>query len=139
MSDTLLRACRLDDHAAMLALWDLCGLHPSSTDTPEALAHKLERDPQLFLIAESAGRLIGTVLGSYDGRRGWINRLAVHPDWRGQGVADQLMAEVERHLMAIGCRKVNLLIEQDNAGVQAYYARLGFNVDPLIFMEKWLG
>ena len=52
---------------------------------------------------------------------------------------DAAMQEVERRLVAIGCAKVNLLIEADNAGVQAYYARLGYAVDPLIFMEKWLG
>ncbi len=139
MPDVALRGCRIGDYAAMLALWELCGLHPSSTDTEAALARKLTRDPELFLVAEDGGRIVGTVLGSYDGRRGWINRLAVHPDVRGQGLADRLMAEVERRLLAIGCDKVNLLIEPDNAGVQAYYARLGYSVDPLIFMEKWLG
>jgi ribosomal protein S18 acetylase RimI-like enzyme len=139
MPEVTLRGCRLADYAAMLALWDVCGLHPSRTDTEAALARKLTRDPELFLVAETERRIVGTVLGSYDGRRGWINRLAVHPDFRGQGLADRLMAEVERRLVAIGCDKVNLLIEPDNASVQAYYARLGYRADPLIFMEKWLG
>jgi ribosomal protein S18 acetylase RimI-like enzyme len=49
------------------------------------------------------------------------------------------MAEVERRLVALGCDKVNLLVEPENAGVQAYYERLGYATDPLIFMEKWLG
>lgn len=139
MTEITLRVCCLADHAAMGALWAICGLHPSRSDTVEGLARKLARDPELFLVAEAGNEIIGTVLGSYDGRRGWINRLAVHPDYRGQGLADRLMAEVEQRLVAIGCDKVNLLIEPDNAEVQAYYTRLGYSIDPLIFMEKWLG
>lgn len=139
MPEIELRVCTLEDHAAVTSLWHGCGLHPSRTDTVDGLARKLERDPDLFLLAVADGEVIGTVLGSYDGRRGWINRLAVRQDWRGKGLADRLMVEVERRLAAIGCEKVNLLIEPENGNVQAYYERLGYGTDPLIFMEKWLG
>ena len=139
MPEMVLRTCTIEDHEAVTSLWHGCGLHPSRSDSMEGLARKLERDPDLFLVAVSDGEVIGTVLGSYDGRRGWINRLAVRHDFRGKGLADRLMAEVERRLVAIGCDKVNLLIEPDNAGVQTYYERLGYGTDALIFMEKWLG
>ncbi len=134
----VLRECVIGDHAAVASLWHGCGLHPSRSDTVEGLVRKLARDPELFLLAVQDGELVGTVLGSYDGRRGWINRLAVRSDWRGKGLADRLMAEVERRLVALGCEKVNLLIEPENGALQAYYERLGYSVDPLIFMEKWL-
>ena len=48
------------------------------------------------------------------------------------------MAELEVRLRALGCTKVNLLIEADNAAVTGFYERVGFTRDDLIFMEKWL-
>ena len=139
MPDVELRECVIEDHAAVLSLWHGCGLHPSRSDSVEGMARKLARDPQLFLLAVQDDEVVGSVLGSFDGRRGWINRLAVRSDLRGKGLADRLMAEVERRLVALGCEKVNLLIEPENGAVQAYYERLGYSVDPLIFMEKWVG
>ncbi|MGE0724058.1 MAG: GNAT family acetyltransferase [Alphaproteobacteria bacterium] len=137
-ADPLVRSYRPTDFAALVRLWRDCGLHPSRSDTPGSLARKLERDPDLFLVAEAAGAIVGSILGSYDGRRGWINRLAVAPALRGRALGRRLVDEVERRLAAKGCDKVNLLIEPDNAAVQAYYARLGYRPDPLVFMEKWL-
>ena len=78
------------------------------------------------------------VLGTFDGRRGWVNRLATRPGRRGQGHASAVLAELERRLGAKGCRKVNLLIEPDNKPVTGFYRRRGYAEDRLIFMEKWL-
>jgi ribosomal protein S18 acetylase RimI-like enzyme len=136
MPDIALCGATRADHAAMLALWHQCGLHPGASDTPDGIARKLARDPDLFLVAESAGGIVGTVMGSYDGRRGWINRLAVAPAHRSGGLARRLMEAVEHRLAALGCVKVNLLIEPANAAVQGFYERLGYNTKPLIFMEK---
>lgn len=138
MPDAALRPYQAADFAAVTALWEAAGLHPSAADTPENLARKQQRDPELFLLAELDGRVVGTVMGSYDGRRGWINKLAVDPALRGQDIGGRLLAEAERRLVALGCPKVNLLIEPDNAGVVRYYERHGYAADPLIFMEKWL-
>jgi ribosomal protein S18 acetylase RimI-like enzyme len=77
-------------------------------------------------------------MGCYDGRRGWINHLAVAAAWRGDGIGRRLVAEVERRLRAKGCAKMNLLIEPANVAVQGFYERLGYARDDLIFMEKWL-
>ncbi|CAH2599160.1 GNAT family N-acetyltransferase [Rhodovastum atsumiense] len=126
------------DFAAATALWTLCGLHPSASDTPERLAVVARHNPGLFLVAEAEGMLIATVMGCWDGRRGWINRLAVHPDRRGEALGRRMVALVEDRLRARGCDKVNLLVEPDNAAVGAYYAAAGYTCDPLIFMEKWL-
>ena len=61
------------------------------------------------------------------------------PDHQGAGLGLRLVAELETRLKAKGCQKANLLIEPSNAKVQGFYARLGYGVDELIFMEKWLG
>ena len=78
------------------------------------------------------------MFGTYDGARGWVHRLATTPDRRGHGIASALLAELERRLLAVGCPKVNLLIEPENAAVAGFYARHGYRQDELLFMEKWL-
>ena len=68
-----------------------------------------------------AGGIVGVVLGTYDGRRGWILRLAVHPDQRRQGFATRLVQEVERRLAALGCPRVNLHRLPDNAAGLSFW------------------
>jgi ribosomal protein S18 acetylase RimI-like enzyme len=121
-----------------VAIWKASGLHISRSDTLESLTKQLERDADLFLVAEENKRIAGVVLGRWEGRRGWINRLAVAPDQQGKGTGSLLVTEVEKRLKAKGCEKVNLLIESDNSGVQEFYKRIGYSRDDLLFMEKWL-
>lgn len=137
-SSVALRAFRIADYETVIAFWQAVGLKPSRSDTKAGMIRKLERDPELFLLALSEREIVGTVMGSYDGRRGWMGRLAVAPSQRGLGLARLLVDELERRLRAIGSDKVNLLIEPDNEGVQGLYERLGYSKVPLIFMEKWL-
>lgn len=128
----------MTDYDEVVQLWKAAGLFLSRSDSREGVRKKLLRDPDLFLVAEETGILIGTVMGCYDGRRGWVNHLAVWPAYQGQGVGSRLMAELEQRLRFKDCEKVNLLIEPSNAGVQAFYAALGYRRDELFFMEKWL-
>jgi ribosomal protein S18 acetylase RimI-like enzyme len=107
-------------------------------DVPAELGAVLARDPELVLATEDPYGLTAAVLGTFDGRRGWVNRLATRPDRRGQGHATELLAELERRLGTKGCRKVNLLIERDNEPVTSFYQDHGYTEDQLIFMEKWL-
>lgn len=107
-------------------------------DVPGELAAVLARDGDLVLVAEDADGLAAAVLGTFDGRRGWVNRLATRPGHRGQGLATAILAELERRLAAKGRRKINLLIEPDNQTVSGFYRLRGYAEDELIFMEKWL-
>jgi ribosomal protein S18 acetylase RimI-like enzyme len=136
-----LRPFQLDDCDRVIALWRDVGLHLSPSDSRAGLARKLERDPELFLVAEgddAGATIVGAVMGCYDGRRGWINHLAVAVAAQGCGLGRRLIEEVERRLRALGCEKVNLLIEPANAQVQSFYEHLGYARDELVFMEKWL-
>jgi ribosomal protein S18 acetylase RimI-like enzyme len=126
------------DYDQVLALWEAGGLVISRSDSPEALEKQLECDADLFLVAEENSSVFGVVLGRWEGRRGWINRLAVDPTQRHKRLGSLLVTEVEKRLKVKGCEKVNLLIDPDNSGVQVFYEQLGYSRDDLIFMEKWL-
>ena len=82
--------------------------------------------------------MAGSVFGTFDGRRGWLNRLATSPDRRGEGVATTLVRELERRLLVKGCVKINLLVEPENADVVPFYERLGFHPRSMTFMDKWI-
>jgi ribosomal protein S18 acetylase RimI-like enzyme len=126
------------DYDAVLALWKACapGVGVGNSDTRAEIARKLERDPDLFLIAEDGGRLIGAVIGGWDGRRGMIYHLAVAADARRAGVGTALMREVEARLRARGCRKAYLLIVPGNEDVLRFYAGLGWQRKPVTILDK---
>ncbi len=133
-----IRTATLADAEHLTELWEAAGLKFGAADVPAELSAVLARDPGLVVVAEDADGLAAAVLGTFDGRRGWVSRLATRPGRRGHGYASAVLAELERRLAARGCRKVNLLIEQDNKKVTSFYSQHGYTEDQLIFMEKWL-
>jgi ribosomal protein S18 acetylase RimI-like enzyme len=124
-----IRALRFpEDYKQVFELWQAIekGVHVGRSDTLAEIEKKLERDPDLFLVAESAGRIIGSVIGGFDGRRGIIYHLAVASTLRGQGVGSRLMDEVESRLRTKGCLKCYLLVTVDNLEVEDYYRQHGW-------------
>ena len=118
-----------EDYQQVFELWQSIekGVHVGRSDTLAEIGKKLERDPDLFLVAELDGRIIGSVIGGFDGRRGIIYHLAVASSFRGQGVGALLMAEVESRLRTKGCLKCYLLVTMDNAEVEDYYLQRGWH------------
>ena len=124
---------------ALAALWNAAGLHFRAEYVERELRAALARNPGLVIVAdEPPTGLAGSVFGTFDGRRGWLNRLATSPDRRGKGIGTALVRELERRLLAKGCVKINLLVEPDNADVVPFYERLGFDPRSMIFMDKWI-
>ncbi len=120
----LIRAFGLADFEACQRLWaeaDGLGSVPR-----EEIELKVERDPELFLVAEDAGQVVGVVMGSYDGRRGWIFRLAVAADRRREGIGQALVDEVEGRMAAMGVPQVNLLVLKSNTGGHAFWEAAGY-------------
>jgi ribosomal protein S18 acetylase RimI-like enzyme len=116
------------DYPAALCLWQAMekGVRAGRSDTPAEIEKKLGRDPDLFLVAEVGGGIVGTVVGGFDGRRGMIYHLAVDSAFRGRGIGGLLMDEVERRLKAKGCRKCYLMVTPDNTEAMRYYERRGW-------------
>jgi len=103
------------------------GVQLGRSDTPAEIQKKLSRDPDLFLVAEENGRVIGTIIGGYDGRRGLIYHLAVHKDFRQKGLGSRLLAEVEARLRAKGCLKCYLMVTPDNPEAEHFYQKRGWH------------
>jgi len=116
------------DYAPVHELWANAGpgIHLRRSDTPEEILKKLQRDPDLFLVAEVDGRIVGAVLGGFDGRRGMMYHLAVAPDRRQRGVASLLVDELEKRLRAMGCIRYYLLVTTDNHEAIRFYERHGW-------------
>ena len=77
-------------------------------------------------------------MGGYDGHRGWINYLAVHPDFQGNGYGQEIMNSVETGLREMGCPKINLQIRTGNDKIESFYQKLGFTNDHVVSMGKRL-
>ena len=103
-----------------------------------SIERKMAIDPDLFLVAAKNGSIIGTVMGGYDGHRGWIYSLAVKLEYRQRGVATALMGRMEQKLRALGCMKVNLQVVESNSGVVEFYRKLGYDVEQRVSMGKRL-
>ena len=126
------------DRAAVIALWQACGLTRPWNDPSRDIDRKLRVQPELFLVGDVDGSVVATLMAGYEGHRGWMNYLAVDPARRSRGHACQLVTAAEQALLALGCPKLSLQIRSDNAGVIAFYESLGYGVDPVTSMGKRL-
>jgi purine-nucleoside phosphorylase/ribosomal protein S18 acetylase RimI-like enzyme len=127
--ELVIRACRPDEAEAVLALWREAEAAKSSTDTVENLRRAILQSPAIVLVAEREGRLIGSIIGSWDGWRGNIYRLAVTPPYRRQGVARALVREVEQQLARQGVRRITALVLKDHSWATAFWPAAGYEPD----------
>lgn len=126
------------DGEQVIALWKQCGLVVPWNDPQKDIDRKMNKDPDLFLVCCLGDTIIGTVMGGYEGHRGWINYLAVGPDHQHQGVGRKLMAAVESKIQALGCPKINLQVRESNSDALAFYEALGYGNDRVIGLGKRL-
>ncbi|MGL4824129.1 MAG: GNAT family acetyltransferase [Plesiomonas shigelloides] len=133
-----IRVFRQSDFEEVLTLWDRCDVVRPWNDPELDIERKVYAGADLFLVAEVAGEVIGTIMGGYDGHRGWVNYLAVHPDYRGRGIANALVNRVEKKLIARGCPKIHLLVREENQAVISMYEKLGYDIQDTICLGKRL-
>ena len=126
------------DFLQVINLWQNAGpgIHLRRSDREEEIQKKLERDPDLFLVAEAGGRIIGTVMGGFDGRRGMVYHLAVEKSFRKKGIGKSLMDELEKRLKEKGCLRCYLLVTRDNLEAIQFYENLGWEGMDLLTFGK---
>ena len=127
------------DERPVVRLWETVFANDPPWNVPaDDIRRKLTVQRGLFLVGELEGHIIATVMAGFEGRRGWINRLAVLPEYRRQGFARALMAEAERRLEPLGCPKINLQVRASNREVVAFYESIGYEVEDLVSMGRRL-
>ncbi len=139
MYELTIRPFLPDDSDAVTALWHLVFPDdPSRNNPPDVIRRKLEVQPELFLVGVAGGNIIGTALGGYDGFRGWIYHLAVHPGEQRRGHGRALVEAIERELQKLGCPKLNLQVRATNRATVAFYQALGYAIEDHVSLGKVL-
>jgi ribosomal protein S18 acetylase RimI-like enzyme len=100
------------------------------------IRNKLQVQRELLFVGEIGGVVVGTVLAGYDGHRGWLYAVAVHPNYQRRGLGTLLVQHTEAALAATGCPKINLQVRSTNAAVVAFYQGLGYLAEERISMGK---
>jgi ribosomal protein S18 acetylase RimI-like enzyme len=127
-----------NDQQAVIDLWKDCGLVVPWNDPVKDIERKLKVDPDLFLVGELAGEIVASVMGGYEGHRGWINYLAVSPRHQGKGYGRSIMEVVELAMRQKGCPKINLQIRGSNTDMASFYQAIGYHIEDAIGLGKRL-
>ena len=135
-----IRLYRTTDEQSVVALWqEVLPDHAPHNEPATVIRNKLAVERDLFFVAvRDKDDLVGTVMGGYDGHRGWVYSVAVRPQFRRQGIGRALVTCLEAALAERGCLKINLQVRASNADVVAFYERLGYQVEPRISLGKRL-
>ena len=129
----------LKDRSQVIELWRaVFGYEAAHNDPSLSIAKKLANKDDLFFVATDGLSVIGTVMAGYDGHRGWLYAVAVHPERRMSGLGDGLVQAAEDALNALGCMKVNLQLLASNEATADFYKSLGYTVEPRVSMGKVL-
>lgn len=127
----------LDDWDVVTSIWEAA--EGMTAPSREEVERKLDRDPQLFVVAEDGTAVIGVAMGTFDGRRGFIFRLAVAPDHRGRGIGSALVSELERRFADMGVTKVRVLVFRTNETARSFWEAQGYEAaeDVMMFSKDW--
>ncbi len=117
-----------EDYDDIISVWKKAGLphKPRGRDSREEISQQMELDPDMFLGCFVGGELAGLVIGSYDQRKGWINRLAVLPEQRRKGIAKALVEKIEETLRKKGIRIIATLIEDHSPESMEFFLGAGY-------------
>ncbi|UCD04713.1 MAG: GNAT family N-acetyltransferase [candidate division WOR-3 bacterium] len=124
----VIREFRITDYDSLIDLWNSAGLphKPKGRDTRQDISREIDHPNAVFIVAEKKGCLIGSAFGTHDGRKGWINRVAVLPAERRKGIAAVLVQEVEKRLREKGMRIIACLVEEWNKESLDFFQKIGY-------------
>lgn len=131
-----IRPYSAQDERAVIELWNDCGLTRPWNNPQKDIACKLAVNPEWFLVGTLNDKVMASVMAGYDGHRGWIYYLAVHPDYQHKGYGRQIMQSAENLLKDAGCPKINLQVRTSNTKMIEFYKKIGFDMDDVVSMGK---
>ena len=137
----IIREMMLADYEVMHDLWLACeGVGLGASDSRNQIGLFLARNVGTSFVAEVNGRLVGTILGGHDGRRGYVHHTAVHPDFRRRGVGEALVDACLAALQAQGILKCHLFVRETNKAAQAFWRAVNWHERrDLLLMSVFLG
>jgi ribosomal protein S18 acetylase RimI-like enzyme len=127
-----IRDCRPEDVEHVLELWRQADATPGVTDNADDLRRAVTESQAHVLVAEVEGQIVGSIIGTFDGWRGNIYRMAVHPNYRRRGIARALVSEVEKRLARQGTKRITALVEKDHPWATRFWEAVGYVLDSRI-------
>ena len=124
------------DYDQVAILWEEAEMWPHVGEDRAWFERALARNPNCALVWREDGRVIGTVVGAWDGLRGWIYHLAVAKPHQNRGIGSKLLAAAEQKLKEMGVRQINIMVYQENAFAEALYRRRGYETSPVKVLRK---
>jgi ribosomal protein S18 acetylase RimI-like enzyme len=123
-----IRRLTIDDYDSIIRVWADAGLpfKPKGRDSREMISREMAHPDVVFLGLFESDLMLGVCIANFDGRRGWINRLAIDPDHRGIGLAGRLIDESEKFLKSRGALVIAGLIEEMNTPSMACFEKAGY-------------
>ena len=135
----IIRQFKEKDTQDVIRLWKKSfPTDPPWNDPQDIVQRKINFQRELFLIGELQDRVVATVLGGYDGFRGWVYHLAVINDNRRSGIGKMMMIAIEKELRQLGCIKINIQVRSSNQEVILFYNGIGFNIEDHVSLGKLL-
>ena len=123
------------DYEKVFSFWNSCdglNMHHDYSETPEGFSYFLDRNPGFCFLARDGEKIIGAVLGSHDGRRGFINHMAVSNEYRNKGIGRILVHNVIESLKSIGIKKILIFVLKSSPDAQAFWKHMGFSKEDII-------
>jgi ribosomal protein S18 acetylase RimI-like enzyme len=131
-----IRELRPSDGDEVRALWQASGIRIRPGDDDVSLTRMASRNPGLCLVGSEGDRIVATALAGFDGRRGWLYHVATHPDMRRRGIAARIVREVEERLRTQGCKKLNLIVWDEEEDAMAFWAAMGYRRERTVEFAK---
>jgi ribosomal protein S18 acetylase RimI-like enzyme len=130
-----IRSYKDSDKNLVISLWKkVFNPQKPHNDPKITINMKIKQNDGLFFVVEENNQIIGTIIAGFDGHRGWLYSLALHPQHRRKGIGSKLVKKSIKELKKLGCLKVNLQINSDNDEVVEFYKKNGFLVEDRISM-----
>ncbi len=133
-----IREYQESDEKEVIELWFKCSLMIPGSNPKRDIERKLKVDRDFFLVGNVNGKIVASVMGGYEGHRGWINFLAVDPKYQQKGYGRLIMEAVEERIKEKGCPRINLQVRSANKGVIEFYQAIGYTDDNVVGLGKRL-